>query len=140
MSVDKEKLRSFAERLVSDHLGGDFDPVPAIGVTAADVLSLLAEIDQLRESHEQVCENYNRVSFASEERSKKIDKLQAENEDLRKDAERYRWISKNAELESYGDSYCLPTVFGWDIKPGAELNVPFENLDQAIDQAIRQDE
>lgn len=48
------------------------------------VLALLSEIEQLRDSNEQVCANYNRVSFASEERGKQIDQLKAENEALRK--------------------------------------------------------
>lgn len=50
----------------------------------ATVLALLAEVEQLRDSHDQVCSNYNRVSFASEERGKQIDQLKAENEVLRK--------------------------------------------------------
>lgn len=48
------------------------------------VLALLSEIEQLRDSNEQVCANYNRVSFASEERGKQIDQLKAENEALHK--------------------------------------------------------
>lgn len=78
-------------------------------------LELIAEIDRLRDSHQQVCENYNKVSYASEERGKQIDQLKAENEALRrgmkgdydldawldwakeaealrKDAERLRWL------------------------------------------------
>lgn len=49
-------------------------------------LELIAEIDRLRDSHQQVCENYNKVSYASEERGKQIDQLKAENEALRNGA------------------------------------------------------
>lgn len=75
------------------------------------VSTLIAEIDRLRDSHQQVCENYNKVSYASEERGKQIDQLRADNEALiksqgaemfltltseisalRKDADRLRWL------------------------------------------------
>ena len=52
----------------------------------AVVLELIAENERLREAHEQVCTNYNQVSFASEERGKQIAELKAECEGLRKDA------------------------------------------------------
>jgi hypothetical protein len=64
------------------------------------------------------------------------DKLKAENESLRKDAERYRWIKKESELSSYEDSYSLPIVHAWEYKPGPELNEQFESLDDAIDYVI----
>ncbi|MFJ3486600.1 ead/Ea22-like family protein [Pseudomonas sp. NPDC090202] len=50
----------------------------------AAVLELIAEIERLRDSHQQVCENYNKVSYASEERGRQIDQLKAENELLRR--------------------------------------------------------
>ncbi|SUD77861.1 hypothetical protein [Pseudomonas putida] len=56
----------------------------AAAASPATILALLAEIEQLRESHEQVCTNYNRVSSTSEQRGKHIDQLKAENEVLRK--------------------------------------------------------
>lgn len=48
----------------------------------AVVLELIAENERLREAHEQVCTNYNQVSYASEERGKQIDQLKAECEGL----------------------------------------------------------
>lgn len=42
------------------------------------VLALIAENEQLREAHEQICTSYNKVSYASEERGKQIDQLKAE--------------------------------------------------------------
>lgn len=50
MTVDKVKLKALAERLMVEHDGGTSDPIPAIPVTAPDVLALLAEIDQLKAS------------------------------------------------------------------------------------------
>ncbi|KAA8698817.1 hypothetical protein [Pseudomonas proteolytica] len=46
--------------------------------TPSAVLALIAENDRLREAHEQICTNYNKVSYASEERGKQIDQLKAE--------------------------------------------------------------
>lgn len=59
-----------------------------------------------------------------------------ENESLRKDAERYRWVKKESELSSYEDSYALPIVHAWEYKPGPELNEQFASLDDAIDYVI----
>ncbi|KFE50125.1 hypothetical protein [Pseudomonas syringae] len=49
----------------------------------ADIDLLKAENERLREAHEQVCTNYNRASYASEERGKQIDQLKAKCEGLR---------------------------------------------------------
>lgn len=65
------------------------------------------------------------------------DKINAENANLRKDAERYRWIRDQSELSSYEDSYALPTVHAWEYKPGPELNEQFGSLDDAIDHAMK---
>ncbi|MNJ43222.1 hypothetical protein D3C77_382190 [compost metagenome] len=102
MIIDKEKLKALAEIMLRDVDGcltdseardfqqhvADYEALTQPG----GVLALLEEIEQLRESHEQVCANYNRVSFASEERGNQVDQLKAENEALRKDAERYRFV------------------------------------------------
>lgn len=86
---------------------------------------LMAENESLRKSHEQVCENYNRVSFVSEERGKKINQLKAENQDLRKDAERYRWLTGDHR----GD-YIWNHVFSDDDR---ELG---NDIDSCIDAAM----
>ena len=83
------------------------------------VLALLAEIEQLRNSHEQVCTNYNRVSFTSEERGKQIDHLKSENEALRKDAERYRWLRKPWQEQR-------------QVKAWTSLELMDENIDAAM--------
>ncbi|MNJ28177.1 hypothetical protein D3C77_227060 [compost metagenome] len=93
MTVDKEKLKALAEIMLRDIDGcladseacdfqqhaADYEALTQPG----GVLALLEEIEQLRESHEQVCANYNRVSFASEERGKQVEQLKAENDALR---------------------------------------------------------
>ena len=67
----------------------------------AVVLELIAENERLREAHEQVCTNYNQVSFASEERGKQIAELKAECEGLRADAEKWKIVeSAMAQLQS----------------------------------------
>lgn len=109
----------------------------------AAVLALLAEIEQLREANERVCTNYNRVSFASEERGNERDQLKAQNEALRdganfraiqslrddcealrKDAERYRWITENADVDCRGH----------------EMGREYGSLDECIDAAMAKDE
>lgn len=74
-------------------------------------------------------------NLANEERNH----LKAEVARLRGDAERYQWLRGQAELESYGDSYCLPEVHAWYYKPGPELNEQFADLDAAIDAAMTQE-
>ena len=50
--------------------------------TPEAVLALIAENERIQEAHEQICTNYNQVSYASEERGKQIDQLKAENAEL----------------------------------------------------------
>lgn len=107
MNIDKEKLKTWSEKGL------------LVPNAPAAILALLAEIEQLREAHEQVCLNYNRVSFASEERGKQIDQLKAENEALRRDAERYRWLR-----EPWQDQRL---VRAW-----TSLEVMDENIDAAM--------
>lgn len=82
---------------VSDYEDWGFTGKAAEYIAAAcpaTMLALLAEIEQLRESHEQVCTNYNRVSFVAEERGKERDQLKTENEALRKDAENWQTVRR----------------------------------------------
>jgi hypothetical protein len=70
----------------------------------------------------------------------RIAALDAENAELRKDAERYRWLKANADHETHFD-HTLSDSFGGNYH---ELRVPFESqsmwrgpsLDEAIDAAI----
>lgn len=77
MSIDIKKLKALAEAATGF---SDVSLAPDV------LLELIAENERLREAHEQVCTNYNQVSFASEERGKQIAELKAECEGLRKDA------------------------------------------------------
>lgn len=100
MTIDKEELKTMAERLISERPGGYGDPVPAIVVPAADVLTLLAEIERLEAQvrlagvagemavHQAVGRAATDFGVAVLER----DQLKAENDTLRKDAERYRFV------------------------------------------------
>lgn len=103
MAIDKEELKTMAERLISERPGGYGDPVPAIVVPAADVLTLLAEIEQLRivaqseidtadERAKEVCGARMTLSELTRER----DQLKAESEELRKDANSWRVLNGQA--------------------------------------------
>lgn len=92
MNIDKPKLQPLLWAVTGAWKAGDqdlhlrTDALDAfLGETTVEevALALLAEIEQLRESHEQVCANYNLVSFASEERGKQVEQLKAENDALR---------------------------------------------------------
>lgn len=90
MTIDKAKLRAFAERLVSEHQGGNGDPVPAIGVPAADVLALLAEIERLGRFEDWFVRlDQVEQSLAASYKAER-DQLKAENSRLRTDIESWR--------------------------------------------------
>ncbi|MNJ28089.1 hypothetical protein D3C77_226150 [compost metagenome] len=130
MTIDKEKLKALAK--AANAVTTDVNITMAVGADPVEVkivqdylqvampktiLALLAEIEQLRDSHEQVCTNYNRASFASEERGKQVDQLKAENEALRKDripSGFYRELVALRELrdqaKKYVDGYLLDEV------------------------------
>lgn len=59
----------------------------------AALSAVTAERDRLLAELERAYANYNQVSYASTERGKQIDQLQAEVEMLREDAERWRYVS-----------------------------------------------
>jgi hypothetical protein len=58
--------------------------------------------------------------------------LERENEALRKDAERYRWL-KDQQRMAYGDT----AVINWNIGHDWQ-RINSENLDSAIDAAIKE--
>lgn len=115
--IDIQKLKALAEAANVRTSNADADEEAMFSFECAfapaAVLELIAELDRVRESHQQVCENYNKVSYASEERGIQLDQLKAENESLRqqlaipsdvladaealrRDAERYRWLRGDA--------------------------------------------
>jgi len=89
MSIDIKKLKALAEAATGF---SDVSLAPDV------LLELIAENERLREAHEQVCTNYNQVSFASEERGKQIAELKAECEGLRKDASLHAQLQRAAEV------------------------------------------
>jgi siroheme synthase (precorrin-2 oxidase/ferrochelatase) len=61
--------------------------------------------------------------------------LLEENERLRKDAERYRWI-RNKTDEPDEAYYYLPSVWRWYSPGPGKLNEQHQTLDAAIDAAL----
>jgi hypothetical protein len=106
VTVDKEKLKALAESLIvaNDQLnecgkGNEFDDAWSVAndhyVEATDpevILGLLAEIERL-ERFEDWFVRLDQVeqSLAASYKAER-DQLKAENEALRKDAQRYRWL------------------------------------------------
>lgn len=86
------------------------------------ILALIAENERLQEAHEQICTNYNKVSYASEERGKQVDQLKAENEALRDDIEQNQYDAnawRNSEesvwievFNSEGDDPFISAISG----------------------------
>lgn len=114
MTIDKEKLKALAERTVaSNPPGGDGNPFPALAVRAVDVLALLAEIERLtppagQVSYQEQMEAWKSASSqdlrARGELMIQLEELEAENESLRKDAERYRWL-RNRQIPLDGHDF-----------------------------------
>lgn len=101
MTIDKEKLKALAERAVAGNPpGGDGNPFPALAVRAVDILALLAEIERLES------EAMHAAAGAQSDREQR-DQLKAENEALRKDAERYRWL-KRQRSKAWRDAAGVP--------------------------------
>lgn len=95
MTIDKVKLKARAEQLMAEHAGGLHDPIPAIPVTAPDVLALLAEIDELKTDRDYC----KRIAVHNKEIG---DQFKSENEQLRKDADRHRWLRQHEfDIGSY---------------------------------------
>ncbi|MBH3361360.1 hypothetical protein [Pseudomonas guariconensis] len=99
MTIDKEKLKALAEAASARdatkvelwYLYEDLNP--------AAVLSLLAEIEHLQD----LVAEWRRSSpvLPSRACAAIIDQLKAENEALRKDAERYRWLRDQCGIVEY---------------------------------------
>lgn len=88
MTIDKEKLKALAERAVDDYPLFDH----SMAYAAPAVMTLLVEIERLEElassDRDRVMAVIGQYANIEAER----DQLKAENEALRKDAERYRWL------------------------------------------------
>ena len=86
--TDNTELKRLAERVIDLEagdgeapIGEAWDEFEAVATPSA-VLAQIVENERLQEAHEQICTNYNQVSYASEERGKQIDQLKAENAEL----------------------------------------------------------
>lgn len=94
----------------------------ALAANPAVVRTLIDELDQAR----------NGLKYACAMRLKKeIDRLQAENEALRKDADRYRWLRD--ESESVHQFYLSTPIWFTGVKFSKE------NVDSTIDAAMREE-
>lgn len=140
MTVDKVKLKARAEQLMSEHSGAEFDPIPAIPVAASDVLALLAEIDQLkgiqpgfppRPPEDEGLPRYGlRWNGPQQPLATPMDDGYWTPwhlaDELRKDAERYRWLRENHIL-----AHVQVTQ-----RDGTEPYVYAEELDRSVDDIL----
>lgn len=144
MTIDKEKLKELAEAAnavttdvnITMAVGADSGEVKAVQdylqmATPQAVLALLAEIERLsppagQVSYQQQMEAWKSASSqdlrARGELMIQVDELKAENEALRKDAGRYRWLRDKQ-------------TFIWLIQdwfPGAEFTDVGAEIDAAM--------
>lgn len=105
-----------------------------VGMTKAELSDLLAEIEAWKSASENQKAQKNYALEIANERRIERDALKAENESLRKDAERYRWL-RNPDrcIEDYLDGPADNIVVG---SCGGEDILWLEGLDSAIDAAI----
>ncbi|MBC2660093.1 hypothetical protein H7A76_32090 [Pseudomonas sp. MSSRFD41] len=108
MTIDKEKLKALAERAIANnHPGGGGNPFPALAVRAADVLTLLAEIERLevdngsmRGSTKRMGEDASRAQKQARKSQREIDHLKAEIEHLTESRDEARELR-----DKIGDRY-----------------------------------
>lgn len=103
---------------------------------SAEVNRLMNANIRLEEERADIWRRNRDTESSRDTKAAIIAEIKAENESLRADADRYRWIKKESNLSDYEDCYSLPMVHAWEYKPGPELNEQFESLDAAIDHAI----
>lgn len=154
MTIDKEKLKELAE--AANAVTTDVNITMAVGSAPEEVkavqdflqqampktiLALLAEIERLsppagQVSYQQQMEAWKSASSqdlrARGELMIQVDELKAENEALRKDAERYRWLRQASATDGeYTHGVCIDL---W--KNGCGFEVTLEEADAAIDTAM----
>ena len=144
MTIDKAQLKTLAEAASKEReanqqmaLKGVFFPsdihISKMRLHAGQetILALLAEIERLeadngsmRGSTKRMGEDASKAQKQARKAQREIDQLKAENEALRKDAGRYRWLIRRISKSQY---YFL----------GAELTSNTESgIDDAIDSAM----
>jgi FtsZ-binding cell division protein ZapB len=93
MTIDKEKLKAMAECAAGFT---DMSLAPDV------VLALLAEIEGLHAQHGRDSGELRKLCSARDSARRQRDQLKSENEALRNDAERYRWMrQRHIPLEGH---------------------------------------
>lgn len=120
---------------------GEADEAFFLACSPAAVLALLAEIERLsppagQVSYQQQMEAWKSASSqdlrARGELMIQVDELKAENEALRKDAERYRWLRQASATDGeYTHGVCIDL---WE--NGCGFEVTLEEADAAVDTAM----
>lgn len=107
--TDHSELKRLAEDCKSssgiDLMGARVKFHAAANPTA--VLALIAEVEALKDSHEQIFENYNKVSYASEKRGEERDQLKSENEALRKELASLKSLAIRTDKTTIGYTGCI---------------------------------
>lgn len=125
MTIEKHKLKALAE--AANAITTDVNITMAIGADPVEVkavqdylqvampktiLALLAEIEGLHAQHSRDSGELRKLCSARDSARRQRDQLKAENEALRKDAERYRWLRVEnrpaAELDAVFNAYGMP--------------------------------
>lgn len=160
MTIDKEQLKALALaattgpwyqhggikqvlnhdcETVCETYEGEGDCPDAQFIAAANpatVLTLLAEIEGLHAQHARDSGELRKLCSARDSARRQRDQLKAENEALRKDAERYRWVRDSA--------YGAETIDGLRIMfeapmPEGAVATSAEKLDMAVDADMKQE-
>lgn len=122
MTIDKEKLKALARAVAELEDIPERQDEHAEAVDHLDthmhchtILALLAEIENLDgcdKAYREVWEKARGLQSEMDDVMSERDKLKAENEALRKDAERYRWLKverrPQADLDSAFNTYGIP--------------------------------
>jgi hypothetical protein len=120
MTIDKSALKAMAEKCLADQISIDSDFHDEL---SSGVLDLLADLDEAENGMKHSC---------AIRLKKEIERLQAENESLRKDAGRYLWLLKNWFTMS--SEYKDKVIFLTGRSRWSDL--PEDAVSDAIDEAI----
>lgn len=125
----------------------ELEEEPIVLIRLSDYETLQAECEKLKselDSHKAA-----RIAYASEfpldedgnpdvgSIHQNIRTLKAECENLRKDAERFRWLRDSAILDG-GSDYHLPEIHAWEYYSDSRPNVQHNSLDEAIDSVMKE--
>lgn len=157
MIIDKAQLKAIADASLTgdwyeagdlryeDRKTGDIhglhhdDDRFIVATSPATVLTLLAEIEKLEAARHTIeCrfevseDTLSTIRGCLREAESDIDQLKAENEALRKDAQRYRWLRQASATDGeYTHGVCIDL---WE--NGCGFEVTLEEADAAVDTAM----